>query len=116
MPERSGSARKRFAYTYIYRSLSHESATHSGGYELILAVRSLDRGNKAADELRAQYPNSILSVMECDLGSLKSIKAFAEKVVAEKKALHLLLLNAGLALGSGVRQFAQASSACEYDT
>ena len=63
----------------------------------MLATRSMDRGNKAAEQLRAAHPDGQVRVMECDLNSLKSVKDFAEKFNAENKKLDLLVLNAGLA-------------------
>ena len=78
----------------------HARTFFTGGYELVLATRSLERGNHAAEQLRAQHPNSTVTVMECDLGSLKSIRSFAERFISEKRHLELLVLNAGVVLSS----------------
>ena len=71
----------------------------------MITARNMERGNKAASELRAKHPDSTVTVMECDLNSLKSVKAFADKFIAERTHLELLMLNAGVTLSyTGVRE------------
>lgn len=46
---------------------------------LVMAVRSQERGDAAAEKLRGEFPKPTLSVWLLDMESPKSIKAFAER-------------------------------------
>lgn len=63
---------------------------------LILAVRSLDKGEKAADQLRQWYPQAKIQVWQLDMCSYTSIQAFAKRVETDLTRLDIALLNAGL--------------------
>jgi NAD(P)-dependent dehydrogenase (short-subunit alcohol dehydrogenase family) len=56
----------------------------TGGYELILACRNVERGNAAAEELRAAHPGSTVTVMQCDVASLQSVEQFADALKVHK--------------------------------
>ncbi|KAJ3546926.1 hypothetical protein NM208_g1761 [Fusarium decemcellulare] len=62
---------------------------------LILAVRSLAKGEEAAAALRKHYPKSKIDVWELDMDSYESIRAFAKKC-ATLPHLDMALLSAGI--------------------
>jgi len=66
------------------------------GAQVIIAVRSLEKGNAAADKIRKQYPDADLKVMELDLADLASVKKFAEMFKSAYAQLDLLINNAGV--------------------
>lgn len=63
---------------------------------VILAVRNTKKGEDAAQDIRNQFPDAIMRVMELDLSSLKSINAFADKVIEEYSQIDYLINNAGV--------------------
>jgi NAD(P)-dependent dehydrogenase (short-subunit alcohol dehydrogenase family) len=64
--------------------------------EVIMAVRNTSLGEKAAADIRAQYPSAKVMVMSCDLSSLQSVKQFAADFKKTGKPCHVLLANAGV--------------------
>jgi NAD(P)-dependent dehydrogenase (short-subunit alcohol dehydrogenase family) len=66
------------------------------GATVVMACRSVDRGESAAATLREQAPDADLDVRECDLASLDSVADFARNVRAEYDELHALCNNAGV--------------------
>ena len=66
------------------------------GAETILACRSVERGQKAIDELRAEIPRSTVELMMLDLGSLASIERFARALIRTRPRLDVLINNAGI--------------------
>ena len=69
------------------------------GATVIMACRSLDRGETAAAEIRAELPAEAagtLDVHQCDLASLSSIERFADGVSEAYDHLHVLCNNAGV--------------------
>ncbi|KAJ3566874.1 hypothetical protein NPX13_g6974 [Xylaria arbuscula] len=62
---------------------------------LIVAVRSVERGQRAASEMRARYPSAKIDVWPVDLCSYDSIQAFAAKVDKELERIDIVILNAG---------------------
>ena len=69
---------------------------------LILAVRDIEKGNKARDafladdEVQRSNPNADVRVMQLDLVDFQSVIDFADRVLRELKSLDVLLLNAGI--------------------
>ncbi len=63
---------------------------------VILAVRSVDKGEKAANAIRQHHPQSQVTLMALDLADLKSIRAFAESFLAKYDRLDILINNAGV--------------------
>lgn len=72
------------------RELARKGAT------VVMGVRSLERGRAAADRIRTEIPAAALELREVDLGSLDSVRAFAEATLAEHDRIDILLNNAGL--------------------
>ncbi|KAM9409866.1 retinol dehydrogenase 12-like isoform 2-T2 [Pholidichthys leucotaenia] len=66
------------------------------GARVILACRSESRGSAAVDEIREKTGNSDVHLRLVDVSSLDSVRQFAEKILAEEKALHILVNNAAV--------------------
>jgi len=66
------------------------------GATVVLACRSVDRGESAADEIRTEVPDADLDVMELDLGDLDSVETFAESFTDAYDDLRVLCNNAGV--------------------
>jgi NAD(P)-dependent dehydrogenase (short-subunit alcohol dehydrogenase family) len=66
------------------------------GARVVLACRNTDKGRSAGDEIRAAVPHAAVEVGALDLGSLESVRTFAEWFRAEHPGLDLLINNAGL--------------------
>jgi NAD(P)-dependent dehydrogenase (short-subunit alcohol dehydrogenase family) len=66
------------------------------GARVVLACRSEERGREAEARLRAAVPNADARFEPLDLGSLASVRAFAEKLRAAESRLDLLVNNAGV--------------------
>ncbi|NXD07878.1 RDH12 dehydrogenase, partial [Nothocercus nigrocapillus] len=66
--------------------------------KVILACRDIAKGEAAANEIRAETGNQQVIVKKIDLADTKSIREFAENVLAEEKELHILINNAGVML------------------
>jgi len=69
------------------------------GATVVMACRSVQRGEDAADELRADAGGEVdgdLDVRECDLASLDSVAAFAEDLRDDYDAVDALCNNAGV--------------------
>ena len=70
------------------------------GATVVMACRSVDRGERAAAEIRATTGDADrdadLDVRECDLASLDSVASFAEELRAAYDAVDVLCNNAGV--------------------
>lgn len=66
------------------------------GGRLVLAVRSVQRGETAAAEILRETPCAQVIIKECDLSSLKSVRSFAEDILRSGERIDVLLLNAGM--------------------
>ncbi|CAG2112079.1 unnamed protein product [Medioppia subpectinata] len=67
------------------------------GAKVIIACRSVDKGEEAANELRVLYPGANVVVMELDLSSLASVRRFAQQVSDREAVVDILINNAGIA-------------------
>ena len=63
------------------------------GARVIMACRSVDRGEAAARDVRGDVPDADLRVEACDLASIESTRAFADRLGDE--TLDVLVNNAG---------------------
>jgi NAD(P)-dependent dehydrogenase (short-subunit alcohol dehydrogenase family) len=68
----------------------------AAGGTVVMAVRSLERGAAARDEILAEFPEARLELRELDLADLASVRAFAQSIVDDGKALDVLVNNAGV--------------------
>ncbi len=66
------------------------------GIHLVLPVRSMEKGKILKEEIKEKTGNGQVDVMEADLGSFRSIRAFAEQFNKKYDRLHLLINNAGI--------------------
>lgn len=95
MPDLSGAT---VVVTGANSGLGYE-ATHAfahKGAHVVMACRSVERGENAREEIREDLPSASLSVHECDLGDLDSVRAFAEEFRQTYPSLHVLCNNAGV--------------------
>jgi NAD(P)-dependent dehydrogenase (short-subunit alcohol dehydrogenase family) len=66
------------------------------GAHVVLAVRNLDKGRHAAEQIIAARPDAQVSVQHLDLGSLRSVYAAADSLGAAHDKIDLLINNAGV--------------------
>lgn len=66
------------------------------GAHVIMAVRSMDRGAVARDQILAQVPNASLELRQLDLTDLDSVAAFSDALHADNVKLDGLINNAGI--------------------
>jgi NAD(P)-dependent dehydrogenase (short-subunit alcohol dehydrogenase family) len=66
------------------------------GATVVLAVRDLDKGKLAADELRTAAPTAQVLVQHLDLSSLASVHAAAKSLRSTHPQVDLLINNAGV--------------------
>jgi NAD(P)-dependent dehydrogenase (short-subunit alcohol dehydrogenase family) len=66
------------------------------GADVVLAVRNLDKGRRAAAQILAARPDAQVSVQQLDLGSLESVHAAADSLRATHDKIDLLINNAGV--------------------
>jgi NAD(P)-dependent dehydrogenase (short-subunit alcohol dehydrogenase family) len=95
VPDQSG----KFAIvTGANSGLGREAARRlaNAGAEVVLAVRSAEKGEAAKAELLALNPKAKLSVRTVDLSDLASVKKFAAEVVSEGRNIDILINNAGV--------------------
>ena len=84
--------------------LGKEAAKHIarlGAAKLILAVRTLSKGEAAKQEIEAAIKGSptIIEVWQLDLGNTESVKQFAARANKELERIDILLENAAVATG-----------------
>jgi NAD(P)-dependent dehydrogenase (short-subunit alcohol dehydrogenase family) len=72
----------------------------SKGAHVVLAVRSVERGEAAASAILATSPRASLEVMALDLADLASVRRFVEAAAARLDTRDLLVNNAGVASSS----------------
>lgn len=70
-------------------------ALASHGAHVLMAVRSVERGETAKNELLQQIPNANLDVLALDLSDLESVRRFATLFLKQFSKLSLLVNNAG---------------------
>lgn len=68
----------------------------AAGAEVILPVRSLEKGERAAAEIRRAAPDATVSLRDLDLSSLASVAALGEALRSEGRPIHLMINNAGV--------------------
>jgi NAD(P)-dependent dehydrogenase (short-subunit alcohol dehydrogenase family) len=64
--------------------------------QVVLACRSMEKARVAADQIAAAAPAAAVKVMELDLSSLASVRAFADAFHRQHRFLHVLCNNAGV--------------------
>src|SRR5207247_7153759 len=76
------------------------------GAQVVLAVRSAEKGAEAARAIQAGVPDAKIEVGSLDLASLASVRGFAEWFAREDEGLDLLVNNAGVMAASPRQQTA----------
>ena len=71
----------------------------SGG-RVVFTSRDREKGQRACEEIRRAAGNEAVECMHLDLASLTSVRAFAAEFLARYPRLDVLVLNAGLMMGS----------------
>ena len=66
------------------------------GARVIMACRSMERGNRAAEDIRRRHTDGMLIVRQLDLSSMKSVRLFCKTVMAAEQRLDVLINNAGV--------------------
>jgi NAD(P)-dependent dehydrogenase (short-subunit alcohol dehydrogenase family) len=66
------------------------------GATVVMACRDLGKAERAEAEIRAAVPEASLDVRPLDLGSLASVRSFAEALSEEVEVIDLLINNAGV--------------------
>jgi NAD(P)-dependent dehydrogenase (short-subunit alcohol dehydrogenase family) len=72
------------------------AALAAKGAHTVLAVRNLDKGNDAANRIRAASANAVVTVQHLDLTSLDNIRNAADELRATFPRIDLLINNAGV--------------------
>lgn len=96
---------KRIVITGSSHGIGFETASvlASKGAEVLLAVRSRERGQAAAARIRPVNGYAPVTVMLLDLADLESVKKFADEYKAHYDRLDVLINNAGVMLPSHKR-------------
>src|SRR5258708_15964982 len=68
----------------------------AGGARVSLTVRNTDKGNQAAQAIRADSPDAQVVVEQLDLASLASVEAFAARLLTRDQPIHTFINNAGI--------------------
>jgi NAD(P)-dependent dehydrogenase (short-subunit alcohol dehydrogenase family) len=71
-------------------------ALASAGARVVLPVRSREKGEKAAADIRASTGNRQVETAAMDLADWPSVRAFAEAFLQTGSPLHILINNAGI--------------------
>ena len=64
---------------------------------VILACRDSKKGQEAVDKIKEESKNDNIELELLNLGSLKSIKDFSERIISKLERLDVLINNAGVA-------------------
>src|SRR6202035_2799913 len=68
----------------------------AAGAHVVMAVRTVAKGEQARAEILAQHPHAQLEVRQVDLADLASVTQFADGLIADGAPLDLLVNNAGV--------------------
>ena len=74
---------------------SAHAIAHKGG-QVVMAVRTLEKGETAAAKIKAATPNAQVDVMRLDLADLESVADFTENFSTRYERLDVLMNNAGV--------------------
>lgn len=66
------------------------------GATVVMAVRSIQKGEDAKADILKKHPKAKLDLMKLDVGDLKSVREFADAFKAKYDRLDILLNNAGV--------------------
>ena len=66
------------------------------GAHVVMAVRTIAKGERAREEILAEQPGARLEVRRIDLADLASVAEFADGMIADGTPVDLLINNAGV--------------------
>jgi NAD(P)-dependent dehydrogenase (short-subunit alcohol dehydrogenase family) len=66
------------------------------GATVIMAVRSLEKGEAARSAIVTELPEALIEVRHLDLADLSSVRAFADQLITDNNPIDILLNNAGV--------------------
>ncbi|OAY64919.1 Short-chain dehydrogenase TIC 32, chloroplastic [Ananas comosus] len=66
------------------------------GAHVIIAARNMEAANNVKELLVKSNPKAHVDVLQLDLSSLKSVRAFADKFISMNLPLNILINNAGV--------------------
>ncbi len=75
-------------------AMSRRLARH--GARVIMAVRNLAKGESARADIAAGLPGATLDLRQVDLADLESVRAFADRLIADQVQIDVLVNNAGV--------------------
>jgi NAD(P)-dependent dehydrogenase (short-subunit alcohol dehydrogenase family) len=68
----------------------------AAGADVVMAIRTKAKGEKAIEEIRATVPDAKLTIKSLDLSSLAAVAALGEQLNAEGRPIDILINNAGV--------------------
>jgi NAD(P)-dependent dehydrogenase (short-subunit alcohol dehydrogenase family) len=68
----------------------------AAGAHVVMAVRTVTKGEQARDEILARHPGARLEVRRVDLADLASVKEFTDGLIAAGRPVDVLINNAGV--------------------
>lgn len=68
----------------------------AAGADVVMAVRSLDKGRAARNDIVGRCPAARLELRHLDLADLSSVRSFAGELLADGRPIHTLVNNAGV--------------------
>ncbi len=71
-------------------------ALAGAGATVVMAARNQEKAAEAIEDVRGTVPDAALELVELDLGSLASVRAAGERILADHGTIDLLINNAGV--------------------
>lgn len=71
-------------------------ALAAAGAKVVMAARNQEKTAEAEAQIRGGAPDASLEIVELDLGSLASVRAAAEQIIAGHETIEILVNNAGV--------------------
>ncbi len=65
------------------------------GHHVYLLIRNREKGEAFIDELKNEYPESNVHIIECDLADLETVKCCATQILMQHDRIDVLINNAG---------------------
>ena len=89
---------KNVVITGANSGIGYEAALHfaSKGDHVIMACRSLDKAEKAKQQILEKAPDSNITIIKLDVSDLESVAAFSRQFAEQVGSLDILINNAGI--------------------
>lgn len=89
---------RRFVVTGANSGTGKEAAKRlaAAGADVVMAVRNLDKGAAARDDILRDVPGASLELRRIDLADLASVHAFADGLISDGRGVDVLVNNAGV--------------------